>query len=401
MSEGDIPKRPTSSRILVLNGGSSSLKFAVFEPGSPPRRLVGGRFERIGQPGTQLVFSLPSESKSPVDAPDASACLSLLEKRLQAECPGGFAVVGHRIVHGGDVFPEHRVMGDAQIDALESIASYAPEHLPSEIAILRAARKLFPGSVQVGCFDTVFHRSLPPVATRLPLPRRYHDAGIRRYGFHGLSYAYLLGEVQRLCGEKKARERIIFAHLGNGASMAAVKDGQCQETTMGFTPAAGLMMGTRTGDLDPGVVRAIMERDSLSPAQFDRLINHDSGLLGVSGSSADMRDLLASRHSDARAAAAFDMFCYHARGMIGRLATVLGGIDLLVFSAGIGEHCPEVRQEICQGLEFLGVEICERRNAAAEKIISASGRPVEIRVIPTDEESEIVTISSQLAGSQM
>ena len=241
----------------------------------------------------------------------------------------------------------------------------------------------------MACFDTAFHHDLPRVAQIIAIPRRYEAAGVRRYGFHGLSYAYLMEELARVAGPEAARGRVILAHLGSGASLAAVRDGRCIETTMGLTPTSGLVMGTRCGDIDPGLVRFLMRAEGLTIDQFHDLVNHESGLLGVSETSADLRDLLARQDDDVRAAEAVELFCYRAKTWLGALAAALGGLDTLVFAGGIGENSPEARRRICDGLEFLGIALDERRNAANAPIISTEDGRVAVRVIPTDEESLI------------
>src|SRR5207248_5014828 len=249
------------------------------------------------------------------------------------------------------------------------------------------------------CFDTAFHATLPRVARLLPLPRRYDAAGIRRYGFHGLSYAYLMGELGRVAGPEAAAGRVILAHLGAGASMAAVQGRKSIDTTMSFTPTAGLVMATRTGDLDPGALVYLLRSENLSADQLDELLNKQSGLLGVSETSPDMRDLLAKQAGDVRAAEAVELFCYQARKWVGALAAALGGLDTLVFAGGIGENAAEVRQRICDGLGFLGVRLDPARNAAGAAVISADGTPATVRVIRTDEELMIARLVGRtLAG---
>jgi acetate kinase len=238
----------------------------------------------------------------------------------------------------------------------------------------------------VACFDTAFHHDMPRVASLLPIPRRFEAKGVRRYGFHGLSYAFLLGELSRAAGPEAAGGRVILAHLGSGASLAAVRGGRSMDTSMGFTPTSGMPMGTRSGDLDPGLAPYLARTGQVTPARFNDIVNHESGLLGVSETSADMRDLLEREGQDVRAAEAVDLFCYQARKWIGAFAAVLGGLDTLVFSAGIGEHCPAVRARICEGLSFLGIELDAARNAGTAPVISTDGGRVSVRVIATDEE---------------
>jgi acetate kinase len=248
----------------------------------------------------------------------------------------------------------------------------------------------------VVCYDTAFHRDMPQVAQLLPIPRRYLRRGIRRYGFHGLSYTYLLEELQRLGDPAAGTGRVILAHLGSGASMAAVKAGRCIDTSMGFTPAAGFMMSTRSGDLDPGLMGYLARHEHLSSAKLQRLVNHESGLLGVSGISGDVRDLLACEGKDFRAEAALELFCYQARKWLAGFAAALGGLDTLVFSGGIGENAAPIRARICQDLAFLGIELDEERNAQHAPLISRGTAPVRVRVIPTDEEIVIARTTQEV-----
>jgi acetate kinase len=275
------------------------------------------------------------------------------------------------------------------LEELHLITSYDPDHLPNEIEFIEAFRRRHPKLSQVACFDTAFHSTMPRVAKLLPIPRRFDAIGIRRYGFHGLSYAYIIEELARVAGTKAAQGRVILAHLGNGASLAAVREGKSIDTSMGFTPAAGLTMGTRPGDLDPGVAWYMMRSENLTPKQFNNLINHESGLLGVSETSFDMQDLLAQETKDIRAAEAVALFCYQAKKWIGAFAAALGGLDTLVFAGGIGESSPIIRSRICEDLGFLGIELEEKQNAANEGVISSAASRVAVRVIRTDEEQMI------------
>ncbi len=297
-------------------------------------------------------------------------------------------MVAHRIVHGGPDHLEPAVVDDALLAALERALPFAPLHLPVELAAIAAVRARFGALPQVACFDTAFHRTLPELARRFALPSALYDAGIRRYGFHGLSYEFLAASLP-----PAALRRAVFAHLGNGASMVAVRDGISIETTMGLTPTGGLVMGTRSGDLDPGVLIYLLAHghDGRALAQ---LVDHEAGLLALSGTTADVQRLLAVRDSDPRAAFAIDVFCYHARRSIGSLAAVLGGIETLVFTGGIGEHAAAVRLEICRGLEFLGIEIDESSNRADAPLISRG--TCEVRVVATDEERMLARHASRL-----
>ena len=328
------------------------------------------------------------------DSPAPSLLLDWLEAREQF---ADVRAVGHRVVHGMAHTAPERVT-PAVLDELRRATPYAPDHLPREIELIEAFRARHPHLPQVACFDTAFHGTMPSVAKWLPIPRRYRAKGVRRYGFHGLSYAYLLEELARAAGPDAAHGRVILAHLGNGASMAAVQGGASIDTSMGFTPAAGLVMSTRTGDLDPGLVSFFAHTEQMTAPQFHQMINHESGLLGVSEISADMRDLLASEVDDERAAEAVALFCYQAKKWVGAFAAALGGLDTLVFSAGIGERSASIRARICDGLDFLGIELQDERNAAHAAVISTEGSRVTVRVIPTNEELMIARSVSRVLG---
>ncbi len=289
-----------------------------------------------------------------------------------------------------------KLITSALLADLKKFSAYDPEHLPKEIELIEVFRARYPDLPQIACFDTCFHASMPLVAKWLTIPRAYYEMGIRRYGFHGLSYTFLMQQLDLLSGHGKAKGRILLAHLGSGASLAAVKDGQSMDTSMGFTPSSGLPMSTRTGDLDPGVASYLMDTGKCSPAQFSHLVNHESGLLGISGTSADMRELLKLKNSDTRAAEAIDLFCYHTRKWIGSFAVVLGGIDTLVFSGGIGEHSPEIRSRLCENMAFLGLELDAGKNERNEDIISAERSTVRVRVMKTNEELIIAQLVSDV-----
>ena len=393
---------PTPSRILSINGGSSSLKFALFDRSDPPKRLLSGRFDRIGSEDTRWVVTEAGGGCAVdrrADVPDQGAAVRLLIDWLEVSV--GFAeiaAVGHRVVHGGNRYHQPERVTPELIEGLRGISSYDPDHMPGEIELIEAFRKRDPDLTQVACFDTAFHHDMPRVARIVPIPRRYEAAGVRRYGFHGLSYEYLMGELARVAGPEEARGRVILAHLGSGASLAAVQHGHPIDTTMGFTPASGLVMGTRTGDLDPGLVRFLSRAEGMTADQFDGLVNHDSGLLGVSETSSDIRDLLAREDCDVRAAEAIELFCYQARKWIGSFAAALGGVDSLVFAGGIGENAPEIRRRICDGLGFLGIAIDAERNTSGALLISTDDGPVKVRVIRTDEELVIARAAARLAG---
>jgi acetate kinase len=290
------------------------------------------------------------------------------------------------------------IVTQALLDELHRIRPYDPDHLPREIELIEAFRRRHPKLPQVACFDTAFHHTMPRVARLLPIPRRFDARGVQRYGFHGLSYAYLMEELARVAGANVALGRVILAHLGNGASLAAVQGGKSIDTSMGFTPTSGLPMSTRSGDLDPGLAPYLARTEQITAKQFYEMINHESGLLGVSEISSDMRDLLAQEAADVRAAEAVALFCYQAKKWLGAFAAALGGLDTLVFSAGIGENCPSIRARICDGLGFLGIELNEARNAESAPLISTDAGRVAVRVIRTDEELMIARSVCRMLG---
>jgi acetate kinase len=390
--------QPARSCILTINGGSSSLKFALFTMADRPNRCLSGRVERIGMPGSRLVVADADGHQVDMagEVRDQAEAVALLGHRLGSLVgPENLAVVGHRVVHGGNRFYHPELITPEILEALHKIVPYDPDHLPGEIGAIEAFLHLDPELPQVACFDTGFHHDLPRVAQIIAIPRRYEAAGVRRYGFHGLSYAYLMEELARVAGPEAARGRVILAHLGSGASLAAVRDGRCLETTMGPTPTSGLVMGTRCGDLDPGLVRFLMRSGGLTLDQFHDLVNHESGLLGVSETSPDFRDLVARQEVDVRAAEAVALFCYRAKTGLGAMAAALGGLDTLVFAGGIGENSPEARRRICEGMEFLGITLDRRRNEAGAPLISTDDGRVAVRVIRTDEESMIARAAAE------
>jgi acetate kinase len=391
-------ERADRSNILTINGGSSSLKFALFALADRPERLLSGRVERIGMAGTRLIVDEANREHedSEVEAADQAAAVNLLIDRLgHLITLSNLAVVGHRVVHGGDRFFRPELITPEVLNELRRIVPYDPDHLPGEVEAIETFRRLDPELPQVACFDTAFHHDMPRVAQIIAIPRRYESAGVRRYGFHGLSYAYLMEELARVGGPEAARGRVILAHLGSGASLAAVREGRCIETTMGLTPTSGMVMGTRSGDIDPGLVRYLMRARGLTIDQFHDLVNHESGLLGVSETSPDLRDLLSRQDDDVRAAEAVELFCYRAKTWLGALTAALGGLETLVFAGGIGENSSEARRRICEGLEFLGISLDERRNATNAPMISADDGRVAVRVIPTDEELLIARAAAE------
>jgi acetate kinase len=388
--------------ILTINGGSSSIKFALYQAKEPRLRALYGNVERIGLSGTKLTFhdakSKQEHSRRLAAADHKSAAHGLLDWLEKQTGFKSVRAVGHRVVHGM-THTEPEPVNQKLLAELHRLRPYDPEHLPREIELIEAFRRRHPKLLQVACFDTAFHRAMPRVAKMLPIPRRFDAKGVQRYGFHGLSYAYLMEELARLGDPAAATGRVILAHLGNGASLAAVRDGKSMDTSMGFTPTAGLVMSTRSGDLDPGLAPYLAQTEKITPKQFYHMVNHKSGLLGVSETSSDMRDLLAQEAADVRSAEAVALFCYQAKKWLGAFAAALGGLDTLVFSAGIGENCPPIRARICDGLGFLGLELDETGNAQNAAVISAAGSRVAVRVIRTDEELMIARSVSRILAA--
>ena len=388
--------------ILTINGGSSSIKFALFDAANSLRRILQGGIDRIGLPHATFQVKGPDQADTfsrPVSASNhteaVGALMDWIERRSGRD---PLTAVGHRVLQGGPKYYKPQRITAEMVTELKHLSPFDPDHLPEEILLTEAFHRRFPEVPQVACFDTAFHHDLPRVAQQLPIPRRYQAEGVRRYGFHGLSYAFLIEELARLAGPEAAQGRVILAHLGNGASLAAVRHGKSVDTSMSFTPAAGVPMSTRSGDLDPGLVWYLARMENMSAKQFNEMVNLQSGLLGISETSSDMRDLLKHETHDVRAADAVALFCYQVKKWIGAFAAALGGLDTLVFAGGIGENAPAVRARICDGLGFLGIELEEKRNAANDGVISPEHSPVVVRVIRTDEEFMIAKTVCQVLG---
>ena len=393
----------TEKNILSINGGSSSIKFALFSVDPSPREKLRGKIERIGMPDAALSTKgeVPNDNISlPVEAHDFTTAVTALIDWIEARHNGddGLIAVGHRVVHGGPNHHASQILTPLILDELRVLTTLDPTHLPGEILLIEAFRSRFPNLPQVVCFDTAFHHDLPRVARIVPIPRRYEAQGVRRYGFHGLSYEFLMSELIRIEGAPAGKGRIILAHLGNGASLAAVRNGKPIDTSMGFTPASGVPMGSRSGDIDPGLAGYLARTEGMNAAQFDAMVNEKSGLLGVSETSADVRDLLRSERNDPRAAEAVALFCYQIRKTIGAFAAALGGLDTLIFSGGIGENAPAVRMRICEGMDFLGIELDPARNAENAPVISTVSARVNVHVIPTNEELVIARAVFNVLG---
>lgn len=383
-----------SGALLCLNAGSSSIKFALYDStgGSGPRHLAGGKIEGIGTSprmiarddnGSHMIErSWPSQGVLTHEQ-----LLEVLAGWINEHLEGQtLMAVGHRVVHGGRTFAEPRRVDALVMAELEALCDLAPLHQPHNLAAIRAMMKLLPGVPQVACFDTAFHHVMPPTATRLALPRALHDQGIRRYGFHGLSYDYIARRLREL-DPALAQGRVIAAHLGNGASLCAMNDGCSVDTTMGFTALDGLMMGTRSGSIDPGVVLHLIEHKGMPPAEVEQMLYEHSGLLGVSGISSDMRTLETSCSPEAEDAMA--LFAWRAAREAGGLMASLGGLDGIVFTAGIGENDATMRKRICARLTWTGLELDEDANKANDLVISTGSSRVKALVIPTDEEKVI------------
>lgn len=358
--------------VLCVNSGSSSVKLALFRGDERLASASVGRVTDHGQAVHQALDDLEARGFPPPDA------------------------AGHRFVHGGPRHHAPALLDSGLIASLREAVPFAPLHLPAALLGVAAVSERRPEMPQVACFDTDFHWNLPQVARRLPLPRELDEAGVRRYGFHGLSYESVVAEV----GAKQLG-RAVLAHLGNGASMAAVRSGQSVDTTMGLTPAGGFMMGTRSGDLDPGVLVHLLDAHGYNSKSLEDLIDHRSGLLAVSERTSDMRELLEARASDTRAAFAVDMFCYQARKTVGALAAALGGLDSLVFTGGIGEHASAVRAGICTGLEPLGVHLDPTRNALNTPVISTDGSACTVRVVTANEERSIARHTAHVLAKEV
>lgn len=381
--------------ILTINAGSSSIKFALFERDDPvqPQAALRGELDGIGaQPrlkardaqGAVLAeLTFAELAGLPADEQHRRSLDFLVRWLDEHDNAWRIVAVGHRVVHGADRYAAPVVLSPADVEALAGFVPLAPLHQPHNVAGIRALTRLLPGVPQVACFDTAFHMTQPALARRFALPRRLSEAGIKRYGFHGLSYEYIARVLPQHLGAK-ADGRVVVAHLGNGASMCAMQERKSVATTMGFTALDGLMMGTRCGAIDPGVLLHLMEFRQLDAAGLNRLLYKESGLLGVSGISQDMRALLAS--PAAEAAEAVELFCYRIARELGSLAAALGGLDALVFTAGIGEHAAPVREQVCRRAEWLGVRLDDAANARHATRISAPDSPVDVLVLPTNEE---------------
>jgi acetate kinase len=394
-------------RVLTINSGSSSLKAALYEMSEPASLKLSVTVSRINAHGCQMSSRMQITDASGTTLldrngglPDNSGALQELFTWLaQHEAGQGLTAIGHRIVHGGPHYHAPQLVTPELLTALQSLTPLDPDHMPQALKGIEFIQQHSPNLPQVVCFDTAFHRAMPKVARTYALPGNFYDEGVERYGFHGLSYEYINEQLRVLDGAA-AEGRVIVAHLGNGASMAAIREGQSVDTSMGFTPAEGLVMGTRAGDVDSGLLLYLIEEKKMTPAAVRTLINQQAGLLGVSGTSADMRDLLAREATDPRAAAAIDLFRYRAKKYVGAYAAALGGVEILVFTGGIGERAAAVRSRICTGLEFLGIRLDATRNQANAPVISSDDSRVKVRVIKANEDLMIARHTSKLIRAE-
>ena len=389
--------------VLAINAGSSSLKAAVYGTDTGPPLALAINVERIGGAGGHLRVRDGSGAtifERAQDLPDYPVALTALFAALgEHEAVGGLTAVGHRIVHGGPQHWQPQRVSPALLDDLRDMVPLAPDHMPQALAGIEHVSRAWPSLPQVACFDSAFHRTLPPPARMFALPQRLHDEGVIRYGFHGLSYESIIHQLRDI-DPSAAAARVIVAHLGNGASMAAIAGGASVDTTMGYTPNSGLVMGTRSGDIDPGVLVHLLAAGRMTPQALVTLLDEQSGLLGVSGSSGDMRDLLAAESTDPRAAEAIALFCHRAKKYLGAFAAVLGGLDTLVFTGGIGEKAAPIRERICAGLDFLGIGLDPEANRIHAPVISRSDCAVSVRVMPTNEEAMIARNAIEVLGLQ-
>lgn len=381
---------PQEAHILAINAGSSSIKFALFPVQAGAGALLRGAVSDIGSCASS--FSVSGAAADTFTRrfaiPEHVTAANVLVEWLLGRLAGpALAAIAHRVVYGGPGTAAARPVDSALLDTLYGSVSSEPDHLPQEIQLIDILRRRYPGAAHVACFDSAFHATMPQAASALPIPRRYQALGLKRYGFHGLSCAWLMRDLARVAGPQAAAGKVLIAHLGGGASVTAVEHGRSCDTSMGLTPAGGMMMGKRSGDLDPGLAWHLARREQMSASGFNHMVNHQSGLLGISGSSGDLRVLLAAQADDRCASEAVEMFCYQARKTICAMAGAIDGVDTLIFSGGIGEHAAEVRARVCERLSHLGITLDAAANLAGAPVISAPASRVCVRVMHTDEEA--------------
>lgn len=390
--------QPQASYILTVNAGSSSIKFDLFETGNSFGKIVSCSILNIGQPSPHMeVIDYGSSdhfSHTVAAANHAQATEEIVNWLHQQLATAPLVGIGHRIVHGGPLYVAPVQLDSAVIEKLRGFTVFDPLHMPLALDLAATLQRIFPEAPHIACFDTAFHHELPTVSRLLPIPRQYETRGIRRYGFHGLSYTFVLKQLRALGGDT-ADGKIVIAHLGSGASMTAVHYGKPIDTTMALTPASGIPMSTRSGDIDPGLASYLTRSEQMTTESFADMTSSRSGLLGISETSADMKQLLEMAGHDPRAQDAIDIFCYNVRKTIGAYAAALGGLDTVIFTGGMGEKAPRIRAQVCADLTFLGIVIDDERNMRGDAVISADDSKVVVRVVPTDEASTIAEAVQQ------
>jgi acetate kinase len=391
-----------TSHILAINAGSSSIKFALYKAMPVLTAVFEGEISGIGSPrscfivrGSDSIDTLERTFVIPERVTAVHVLVDWLTARL---VPASLCAVAHRVVHGGVHLASSVAIDSGMLSELYDSATADPEHLPQELHLIEMLRRQYPDAAHIACFDSAFHSVMPAVASMMAIPYRYYDAGIRRFGYHGLSCAYLMRQLGGVIGPDAAARKVVLAHLGGGASVTAVEGGYSRDTTMGFSPAGGIAMGCRSGDIDPGLAWYCARKEQMTPSRFNHMVNHEAGLLGVSGTSGDLRELMEHEKTDARAAQAVALFCYQARKAICAMAAAIKGIDTLVFTAGVGANSAQARSRICDGLAHIGVLIDHERNHANAALISADGSAVKVRVIGTDEQWMIAEEARMLLG---
>ena len=383
-------KTDDGRNILAVNAGSSSIKFGLFSSADPIEQIFEGGITGIGTVAAAFKVCATTAGDTfcrEFCIPDRVTAVNVLVDWLTERiAPDMLMAVAHRIVNGALSVQGVAVIDPPLLAALYDSAPDAPEHLPLELHLVETLRRKFAGTPHIACFDSWFHRSMPRIARLLPLPRKYEALGLKRYGFHGLSCAFLMAQLERLAGASASTGKVVIAHLGDGASVTAVRMGKSCDTTMGMTPGGGIMMGSRSGDLDPGVVPFLARHAQMTPGRFNHVANHESGMLGISEISGDVQVLLAHQATHPHAAEALELFCYQARKAVASMAAAVEGIDTLIFAGGIGEHCAEIRARICAPLAFLGIILDPNRNVHDAGLISSDESTVAVRVLHTDEQ---------------
>jgi acetate kinase len=376
----------SDSVILVINTGSSSLKLGLYvQKGDDEKAVLVGSADSVGTPDARIEITKPGGEvvhQAKISGADQQRALTELTSWMHKHGEPVPSAVGHRVVHGGPHLTDHQLITDDLVASLRGAVHFAPLHIPAALELIEVSRSLYPGVAQFACFDTAFHRTLPDEAARLPLPNELFEEGVRRYGFHGLSYESILHQLGA-----DLPPRVVIAHLGSGASLAAVKDGKSADTSMGLTPTGGIPMATRTGDLDPGVLLYLLRAKKLDADSLESLLNHDAGLKAVSDGEADMRKLEENREQTATEA--IEIFCRAIAKTVAAYASVLGGLDLLVFTGGIGEHSSRVRGQVCRKLEFLGLAMDEQANAKQAAFLSDTQSRIAVKMLTSEEDLQI------------